>query len=118
MIKLFSRYAVIGVLNTFIHWASFFAAVYLFGLPQSISNLCAFCIAVTASFILNAKFTFKQKATGKKYAAYVIFMGALSLLVGAVSDALHAEPIITLILFSAISLVVGFFYSKFFVFGK
>ena len=118
MLSIFSRYASIGVLNTAVHWAVFFVAVYLFGLSQSVSNLCAFCIAVTFSFIMNAKFTFKQKATGKRYAAYVVFMGALSLVVGAVSDALHAEPIITLILFSAISLVAGFLYSRFFVFGK
>ncbi|USX01014.1 GtrA family protein [Pseudomonas proteolytica] len=116
MINLFSRYATIGVLNTAVHWAAFFGAIYLFGLSQSISNLCAFCIAVTFSFILNARFTFKQKATGKKYTAYVVFMGALSVLVGAVSDAVHIAPIITLVFFSAVSLGIGFLYSRFVIF--
>ncbi|MBW9244080.1 GtrA family protein [Pseudomonas paracarnis] len=116
MIKLFSRYLSVGVLNTAVHWAVFFSVYYMFGLSQSISNLCAFCVAVTFSFVMNAKFTFKQKATSRKYAAYVAFMGVLSVLVGSVSDALHAAPIITILFFSAVSLGVGFLYSRYVVF--
>ncbi|KWV68388.1 GtrA family protein [Pseudomonas paracarnis] len=116
MLNMFARYATIGVLNTAVHWVAFLIAFYILGASQSISNLSAFCIAVTFSFVMNAKFTFKQKATGRKYVVYIVFMGALSVLVGAVSDAIEAAPIITLASFSVISLGVGFLYSKFFVF--
>ena len=47
---------------------------------------------------------------------YVGFMGALSAAVGLAADKSGLAPIITLILFSAISLVFGFIYSKFIVF--
>jgi len=116
MLSIFSRYATIGVLNTGLHWVVFFTGYYLLGLTQAMSNLGAFGIAVTFSFVMNAKFTFKQKSTGKKYIAYVVFMGAVSAAVGAMSDMLRVAPLVTLIFFSLISLILGFLYSRFFVF--
>lgn len=47
---------------------------------------------------------------------YVGFMGTLSAAVGWAADKSGMAPIVTLILFSAISLVCGFIYSKFIVF--
>jgi MFS family permease len=47
---------------------------------------------------------------------YVAFMGSLSAVVGWIADRSGLQPIFTLIIFSAISLVCGFFYSKFIVF--
>ncbi|MBJ9598129.1 GtrA family protein [Citrobacter werkmanii] len=63
MLKLFGRYVSVGVLNTAIRWLCFGALFSLIGLGQSISNLVAFCVAVTFSFLVNAKWTFKSKAT-------------------------------------------------------
>lgn len=47
---------------------------------------------------------------------YVGFMGALSAAVGWCADKSGLAPVVTLIVFSAISLVCGFVYSKFIVF--
>ncbi|MCV5555279.1 GtrA family protein, partial [Escherichia coli] len=47
---------------------------------------------------------------------YVGFMGILSVIVGWAADKCSLPPIVTLITFSAISLVCGFVYSKFIVF--
>ncbi|MBG6243265.1 MAG: GtrA family protein [Candidatus Symbiopectobacterium sp. Dall1.0] len=116
MFKLFSRYVSVGVLNTAIHWSCFAALFSLIGLNQALSNLVAFCVAVTFSFIANAKWTFKAKATTGRYMAFVIFMGAMATLTGYVADLLHAPAVITLIAFSGFSLVAGFIYSKFIVF--
>ena len=53
-----------------------------------------------------------SQATSNLYA----FMGALSYTSGLLADRISLTPILTLITFSAISLIVGFFYSKLIVF--
>lgn len=115
MVKLFVRYVSVGVVNTLIHWV-IFAALYFQGLSQSKSNFAAFCCAVTFSFFANAKWTFNSEATTIRYLLYLFFMGGMASAVGAYGDNLQLNPVITLIVFSAISLVCGFIYSKFIVF--
>lgn len=116
MIQLFARYFSVGVINTLLHWVVFAALVYLASTTQATANLIAFIVAVTFSFFANAKFTFKKKATCGRYVAFVGFMGVLSYLTGFIADKVNAAPIITMVAFSAISLVLGFLYSKLFVF--
>lgn len=115
MLKLFARYSFIGVINTFIHWLVF-AIFYLQGANQLIANLAAFCIAVTFSFFVNTRWTFNSEATTLRYVLYVFFMGTMAAGVGKIADHTHIGPIITLITFSAISLITGFLYSNFIVF--
>lgn len=116
MLKLFSRYLSVGVLNTLLHWAVFTAVLTLTSASQAIANLVAFGVAVSFSFIVNSRFTFKIKATPGRYMVFVGFMGLLSLLIGWMADRLTLPPLMTLVGFSAISLVGGFFYSKYVVF--
>ncbi len=117
MIVNFFKYAAVGLLNTALHWSAFAGLVYLH-CSQSIANVVGFCLAVTFSFFVNAKFTFQVKATLLKYLAYVSFMGLLAFLSGWYADLKAIRPIITLISFSAFSLIAGFIYSKFVVFRK
>ncbi|HAR9916978.1 TPA: GtrA family protein [Salmonella enterica subsp. enterica serovar Typhimurium] len=63
MLKLFSRYVSVGVLNTATHWLCFGAFFSLIGFRQAISTLVAFCVAVTSRFFVNAKWMCKVKAT-------------------------------------------------------
>ncbi|QLR04789.1 GtrA family protein [Providencia rettgeri] len=116
MIRLFLRYFSVGLVNTAIHWLIFTILVYSIFMAQATANLIAFLSAVTFSFFVNAKFTFNKKATGGRYIAFVVFMGVLSYLTGYFSDRFNIIPTVTLILFSTISLVLGFLYSKYFVF--
>ncbi|OVZ89403.1 GtrA family protein [Yersinia intermedia] len=118
MLKLFSRYISVGVVNTCIHWAVFACGVYLAGVNQAAANFIAFLVAVSFSFFANAKFTFKAETTPKGYVLYVGFMGIMSLITGKVSDYYHINPLITLIEFSAISLICGFLFSKFVIFKE
>jgi len=118
MFIVFSKYALVGVANTLIHWAAFAAFHYWAGLDQALSNLCAFCLAVSFSFFVNARFTFKQDATTKRYFFYVLFMGAMAITVGWSADQLQSPVIVTLVVFSAISLICGFYYSKLVVFKE
>ncbi|WP_342753727.1 GtrA family protein [Pantoea sp. MBD-2R] len=115
MIKLFSRYMSVGILNTAIHWGVF-ALLMHEGNNQSLSNFAAFCVAVTFSFFVNAKWTFSSEATAIRYVLYVFFMGSVAALTGYLADAVGLPPVLTLCIFSGISLVAGFIYSKFFVF--
>ncbi|WIX33807.1 GtrA family protein [Salinicola sp. JS01] len=115
MLKLFSRYASVGVINTLLHW-SIFALAYHWLNSQSLSNLIAFAVAVTFSFFANARWTFRSDASARRYVAFVAFMGLLSWLVGKLADLAQSPPLVTLIGFSALSLVLGFVYSRYCVF--
>lgn len=115
MAKLFSRYMVIGILNTSIHWIVF-AICFERGLPQSLSNFVAFGVAVTFSFFANSKWTFNSDATTIRYIMYVFFMGMIAVMIGSYSDRLKVSPVATLVVFSCVSLVCGFLYSKYIIF--
>ncbi|AXF75120.1 GtrA family protein [Erwinia tracheiphila] len=115
MLKLFARYSFVGVFNTLIHWLVF-SLLYSQEVSQSLANLGAFCIAVTFSFFANARWTYNTEATIIRYVLYVLFMGSMALGVGWFADYAHISPLITLIAFSAASLISGFFYSNFIVF--
>ncbi|WP_099350748.1 GtrA family protein [Erwinia amylovora] len=117
MIKLFLSYSLVGIVNTLIHWV-IFSALYLNGCHQWVSNLSAFCVAVTFSFFANAKWTFNSEATTVRYTLYVLFMGTMAAAVGWYADYLSMNPIITLVAFSFVSLLCGFIYSKLIIFSK
>ncbi|HIE5388373.1 TPA: GtrA family protein [Enterobacter cancerogenus] len=116
MLKIFARYTSIGVINTLIHWVVFALCIYVFQTGQALGNFAGFVVAVSFSFFANARFTFKSSTTTMRYVLYVGFMGTLSAAIGLCADKSGMAPVITLIVFSAISLVCGFIYSKFIVF--
>lgn len=115
MAKLFARYVTVGVLNTLIHWI-IFAVCFLTGLAQALSNFIAFCVAVTFSFFVNARWTFRSEATTIRYMMYVFFMAVIAVITGAYADRMNVPPVATLIIFSTISLACGFIYSKYIIF--
>lgn len=114
----FKRYFSIGVLNTILHWCAFFVAYYLIELNQSYSNLTAFLIAVTFSFVMNARYTFQTRATSLRYLLFVIFMAILSFGTGHLADKVNLPPLFTLAIFSLVSLFVGFIYANYVVFRR
>ncbi|KJT24719.1 GtrA family protein [Salmonella enterica] len=116
MLKLFARHTSIGVINTLIHWFVFAICIYAFHTGQTIGNFAGFVVAVSFSFFANARFTFRSSTSTLRYMLYVGFMGSLSAVVGWSADKSGLAPIFTLIIFSAISLVCGFVYSKIIVF--
>ena len=113
-----SSYTVIGVANTLIHWQIFFLLSVGFGLTQAASNLAAFCVAASFSFYMNALYTFDAKASVGGYLLFMLAMGALSLGVGHVGDVWRLHGLLTVALFSAVSLVFGFLFSKYVVFRE
>lgn len=115
MLKNVSLYSLIGVFNTGLHWSVFYLLINQ-GIEQSYSNLVAFLCAASFSFIVNAKYNFKSEINLNKYFLFLGFMGILSFSVGFVSDGLLLNPLFTLVVFSLLSFILGFLYSKFVVF--
>lgn len=118
MLTLFTRYASVGVVNTVIHWLIFAFCFGLLHLNQMLANFLAFCSAVTFSFIANARWTFKARTSLLRYFSFTSFMGGIALLTGYTADRIHLMPVVTLIVFSLISFILGFAYSKYVVFRE
>lgn len=117
MLRTFKKYVSIGIINTCIHWIIFSLMLYG-GASQALANFSAFCVAVTFSFFANARWTFNAEATTLRYMIYILFMGSLASVVGWAADQCQLYPVATLVLFSTISLICGFLYSKFIVFKE
>ena len=112
----FSSYTVIGIANTVIHWQVFFVLRAALDLSQACSNFLAFCLAASFSFYANALYTFDMRATLGRYLLFMLCMGGLSLLVGAMGDRWQLPGLLTVVAFSLISLIVGFLLSKCLIF--
>lgn len=116
--KGFSSYTVIGIANTLIHWQVFFLLCVALDWHQARSNLVAFCIAASFSFYMNALYTFDRKMSLGGYLLFMVAMGALSYGVGHLGDLWRLHGLLTVALFSAVSLIVGFLISKYVVFRE
>lgn len=116
--KGFTTYAVIGVANAFIHWQIFFVLTTAVELSQAASNLAAFCVAASFSFYVNALYTFDARVSVLRYLIFVGFMGVLSFAVGRFADVWRLHWLMTVASFSLLSLVCGFFFSRFVVFRE
>ncbi|MDI2591763.1 GtrA family protein [Pseudomonas sp. 681] len=114
--KGFSSYAVVGVANTLIHWQIFFVLTVGVEFSQAASNFAAFCVAASFSFYVNSLYTFDAKVSIFGYLMFIGVMGAMSYGFGRVADTWRIQGLITVTAFSLLSLVTGFFFSKFFVF--
>lgn len=112
----FLRYGIVGIANTAVHAAVFFSLVTFLTISQAMGNCIAFFVAVTVSFFLNAYFTFRQRATASKFIRMTVMMALLSYASGRVGDALSFNPVVTFLLWCAISYVAGFLLTRYFVF--
>jgi len=113
----FARYGLVGIGNTLVHWLVFFLLHLVLDQPQALSNLGAFVVAASLSYFANARFTFAVRASGRRYLLFLLGMGGLSLVLGGVSDWARLSPWLTLVVFSAVSLIVGYAYSRSVIFG-
>lgn len=113
----FVRYGLIGVLNTALHGVIFFALTAV-GFAQAIGNFLAFLVAVTFSFFANARFTFSQRPSLVKFLKMSAVMAIVSFLCGLIGDTCTINPILTFVVYCAVSYILGFLLSRFFVFAK
>ncbi len=116
--KGFSKYTVTGIANTLIHWQLFFVFRAAFEFGQALSNLLAFGAAATFSFYVNALYTFAMPVSLNRYLLFMTGMGGLALAVGWLGDRVHLPGLVTVAVFSLLSLVCGFLWSKWLVFRE
>ncbi|WP_283181558.1 MULTISPECIES: GtrA family protein [unclassified Pseudomonas] len=114
--KGFCSYMVIGVVNALIHWQFFFVLTVAAELSQAASNLAAFCVAASFSFYVHSLYTFENKATVLGYLLFSAVMGVVSYGVGRIADLWRLHGLVTVTSFCLLSLIGGFFFSRFVVF--
>ena len=112
----FFRYGLVGVLNTGIHWA-IFSIIFTVTQDQGISNVIGFCFGATFSYFCNARYTFQAKPTGLRYVLFLAVMGLISYATGYFAQQANLHPLVMLILFTGISFVLGFLFSRYIVFA-
>ena len=108
----FLKYMIVGVFNTLVHLAVFSAMQVFTGCDQAISNLAAFFVALSFSFVANATYTFRAPISLIRYLTFVAVMGSFSALVGSIADLRGWPPSVTFVVFSAVSLSLGFLFAK------
>ncbi|WP_285535227.1 GtrA family protein [Brucella sp. NBRC 12950] len=113
----FLRYALIGLANTAIHGAIMALLVRGVRFRLAIANLAAFGCAVTFSYFANSLWTFMSQPSWTRYLLFVSFMGCLAYATGFIGDIMKTSPMIVFISFTTLSLVAGFAFSRYFVFG-
>lgn len=112
----FVKFALVGMSNTLIHFVSYFAIINFVG-SQAFSNLIAFFLASVWSYCVNARLTFEVTPAFRRYLRFFVFNAILSSVVGMISDHLGFSVVVAPLLFSLISLVLNYIFSRRFVFG-
>ncbi|MEO6675732.1 MAG: GtrA family protein [Pseudomonas sp.] len=114
--KGFSTYTVVGLANTLIHWQLFFVLTTAAEFSQAASNFAAFCVAASFSFYVNALYTFDARVSVFGYLLFIGVMGIMSYGIGHMADTWRLHGLVTVTTFSLLSLMSGFFFSKFVLF--
>ncbi|PVZ41798.1 GtrA family protein [Pseudomonas sp. CC120222-01a] len=107
----FLKYLIVGIFNTIIH-AAVFAALQVAGNDQALSNLLAFIVALSFSFMANAWFTFRVPVSLVRYCVFVAGMGSLSASLGYLADSQGWPPPLTVGLFCLVSALLGFVFAR------
>lgn len=68
-VKQFMKFGIVGVINTILDYALYTLFVTIFDVHYLIANVLSFSIAVTNSFLLNRKWTFRQSGTNWRHEA-------------------------------------------------
>ena len=70
----FAKFGTVGVLNTAIDLIVFSALYYGVGVPLLLANTCAVVIAATNSYLMNKRWTFRDRSAGRDAVrAFVVF---------------------------------------------
>lgn len=109
---LFSRYVSVGGLNSLVHAAIFAFALQVLELGQSLGNLLAFFVALSFSFMVNGRYTFRARLSLRRYLLFLTGMGSLSAGLGYLADRGNWPPLITFVGFSLTSLILGFIFTR------
>lgn len=84
------RFFIVGVINTAFYAALLFLFVEIFFLYVTISNIIAFIIVNTTSYILHTKFTFQKNTSINSYKRFVFVSITALIAIGSISFAAEA----------------------------
>ena len=116
-----TKFGIVGVINTAVDWLAFIFLREVLGVEPRIAQVIAQALAVANSYILNKRWTFRDKgAPGKSIFKFVAVQGA-SLLIGYLSmilfhDTLGIDPYISRIFIIGVTVSFNYFGNKLFVF--
>ena len=116
--KGFPALTVIGIADALIHWQIFFVLCSAIGLTQAASNFGAFCVAAAFSFYVNMLYTFDSKTPVFGYLLFVGLMGGASFGIGRIADARDWNGLLTVTVFTALNLVLGYCFFRFVLFWR
>ncbi|ULN85540.1 polysaccharide synthesis protein GtrA [Pseudomonas sp. Y5-11] len=113
--KGFPALTVIGIADALIHWQIFFVLCSAIGLTQAASNFAAFCVAAF-SFYVNLLYTFDSKTWVLGYVLFIALLGGTSFGIGAIADTRDWGGLLTVTVFTALNLMLGYCFFRFVLF--
>ncbi len=122
MLTQFVKFALVGLLNTAIHYGIFIALYELIGVYHLFASGIGFCFAMTNSYVINKRWTFKSKGSNvrQEFIRFLI-VNLISLSVNLGSMAVLVElfsihPPVAQIVSIGLTLAVNFTGNRFWTF--
>ncbi|MGZ3409111.1 MAG: GtrA family protein [Xanthobacteraceae bacterium] len=123
LFKKAGSFAAIGVVNTLIDFGAFVVAVEVLKLPLVLSNVLAWSVAVTGSYVMNTYTTFAAESGGRlslrSYSTFVVsgIVGLIANTTALVLASYVVPVLVAKIIAIGVSFLVNFTLSHFVVFG-
>lgn len=123
-IKKFIKFGTVGVLNTGVDWGVFFLFSNVFMASVYVSQIFAYVIATTNSYILNRAWTFKSKSKKKTIEiAKFLTVNLISLSISLIAmyifhDVLGLNKLICKCIIACFTIVVNYLGNRLWVFKK
>ncbi len=119
---MFIKFSCVGVLNTLIDYGVFFILCDILRLNMVFSNVTAYILSATNSYLLNSSFVYKDKKfTLKKYAGFLsgnVFVLIISTVSIAVLSKYIPVKTIAKLISAPITLIFNFLFQRFILFKK
>ncbi|WP_459499188.1 GtrA family protein [Bacillus sp. C1] len=110
------RFIFVGCMNTLNYWLLFLLFVHVFHFHHLVSHSIAFILSMIGSFFMNTYFTYKTKATLKKFfqfpLTYIVNFLITTISIYILVDLLHWNKDIAPLLSSVIAIPFTFGISK------
>ncbi len=119
--KQFSRFVVVGVVNTLLGYCVIFSCMYLVGMNPEISNISGYGVGLVISYVLHKKYTFKkvQSRRGEFIRFITVFLIAFAanfLILVILIHEVEAHEGLSQILAGIVYVAIAYLMSKFYVF--
>lgn len=119
--KYFSKYIIVGCINTGLSFFVIAVLIYVFNTPAEFNNICGYIVGFLSSYILNKKFTFKSRAKpGKEmlkfFTVFIVAYGLNLLCLIFMVRSIGVNEMIAQITSGILYTTVSYFLNKYYVF--